>query len=1027
MEKKSPEISPNVVAKTFINQKNAVIRATLLRAVWSELILVFFRNVEEPGKFTQVINSILSYGFLSFCFSLYFRLKTPKFSTFARMKKLFLLDGFALMYRAFFAFGDNQRYTSTGINTTAAFGFTNTLLDVLNKEKPTHIAVVFDTPAQTQRHVDFEAYKAHREEMPEGLRVGIPYIKKIVEAFNIPALEMDGYEADDVIGTLAKEAEKAGFQTYMMTPDKDFGQLVTENIFIYKPAKFGNPAEKMGVAEVCKKFEIERPEQVIDILGLWGDSADNIPGIPGVGEKTSKQLIQQFGSMENMYENTDQIKGKLRERVEQHKEQAFLSKKLATILLDAPVAFDEKALLYEAPDEEKIRELFTELEFRTLLKRVLGGASEPSSTVSAQTKKEKISTDNGQMNLFGSNDSSDILTEEGESNSEIKVFKTIDDVEHNYVLMETETEIDELVKILSSHTSFCFDSETTGLDEISAEIVGLSFSVKAHEGWYVPVPADQTEAKRLIQKFKPILENEAIEKVGQNIKYDLSVLENYDVHVRGKMFDTMLAHYLIQPDMRHGMDILSETYLKYTPVKIDELIGAKGKGKVQGNMRNVEPEIIKEYATEDADITMQLKHVFEPMLLASNTKKLFDEIEVPLIPVLAAMEREGIRIDKQALNEFSVILEKQVAVLDEEIQEMAGMKFNIASPKQLGDILFDHMKLDDKAKRTATKQYSTSEDTLTKLLGKHPIIQKILDFRGLQKLKSTYVDTLPLMINPKTKRVHTSYHQAVTATGRLSSNNPNLQNIPIKSENGREVRKAFVPRDENFLILSADYSQVELRIIAELSGDDNMQQAFIDGLDIHTATAAKVYGIDISAVTSDMRRNSKQVNFGIIYGISAFGLAQRLNIPRSEAAEIIKNYFIQYPRVKEYMDGNIAIAREKGYVETMLGRRRYLKDINSANAVVRGFAERNAINAPIQGSAADIIKIAMLKIQKDFTAANFKSKMLLQVHDELVFDAHKSEIETIKPIIHAGMVHAVKTKVPLEVEMGVGENWLEAH
>lgn len=930
-------------------------------------------------------------------------------------KKLFLLDAYALIYRAYFAFANNHRYNSKGLNTSAMFGFTNTLLEVLNKEKPTHIAVVFDTPAQTARHEEYTEYKAHREEMPEDLALSIPYIIRIIEAFDIPVIMSDGYEADDVIGTLAKKAEKHGFVTYMMTPDKDFGQLVDENILIYKPARLGNGAEILGVKEVCAKFEVQNPDQVRDILGLWGDSADNIPGIPGVGEKTAKELIKQFGSIENLLENTDKLKGKLQERVREHGEKAILSKRLATIWIDAPVELEEDKLIMSKPKEDLVREVFGELEFRTLMLKVLGETL----PVAAPTPKAPKPKDTNQMDLFGGGGEA---TEEAAA---VSPYRNIHDTEHNYILADTPEKRAELVAKLSAVQSFCFDSETTALDELSAEIVGLSFSIKEGEGYYVPVPADEAGAKAVLEEFRGVLESETIEKTGQNIKYDLSVLANYGITVQGPLFDTMVAHYLIQPDMRHGMDLLAQTYLNYAPVKIEELIGKKGKG--QGTMRDVEIEKIKEYAAEDADITLQLRNKFEPMLTETTTRKLFDEIEMPLVPVLAGMEREGIKLDKEAMAEFSIRLQKDIETFENDIYELAGERFNLNSPKQLGDILFIKLAIDDKAKKTATKQFATGEEILSKLVHKHPIVQKIMDYRMVQKLKSTYVDALPLLINAKTGRLHTSFNQTVAATGRLSSTAPNLQNIPIKTEQGREIRKSFVPRGEGYTLISADYSQVELRIIAHLSGDEGMIEAFSQKQDIHAATAAKIYGIELADVTSDMRRNAKSVNFGIIYGMSAFGLSEQLQIPRAEAGEIIKQYFIKYPRVKEYMDLSIERARENGYVETIMGRRRNLPDINSTNATVRGYAERNAINAPIQGTAADIIKLAMINIHADLKRLNTKSKMVLQVHDELVFDVHIDELDMLKPLIHDRMMNAVSLTVPLEVEVGVGQNWLEAH
>lgn len=939
-------------------------------------------------------------------------------------KKLFLLDAFALIYRAYFAFSNNHRVNSKGLNTSAILGFTNTLLEVLKKEKPTHIAVVFDTSEPTVRHIEFADYKANREEMPEDLSLAIPYIIKVIEGFNIPVLYSNGYEADDVIGTLAKKAEKEGFLTYMMTPDKDYGQLVSEHIKIYKPARLGNGAEILGETEVCKKWEIQHVNQLIDILGLMGDKVDNIPGIPGVGEKTAIQLIKDFGTIENLLENTDKLKGKLKEKVEQNKDKAIQSKRLATIICDVPIELNEKALELEEPNKEALKELFTELEFRRLAQQILGEditASEPEPTT---TKAKK--TDPNQTDLFGAaEESSDTTVKEAET-SETVVFKTIKDTPHNYVLADTKEKRTELITELLQQKAICFDTETTGLDAHNVELVGLSFAYKPTEAFYIPVPENRAKAQEIVNEFKSVLENENIRKIGQNIKYDLTVLKNYTIELKGELFDTMIAHFLIQPDMRHNMNVLAETYLHYSPVSIETLIGKKGKEQL--NMRNVATEEIKEYAAEDADITLQLQNVFEPMLEQTQTKKLFNEIEIPLIPVLADMEAEGIALDKNALHELSLALEKDIAVADDEIQKMAGTPFNISSPKQVGDILFEVLKIVEKPKKTKTGQYATGEDILTKLTGKHEIVGKILDYRELVKLKNTYVDTLPLLVNPKTGRIHTSYNQVVAVTGRLSSDNPNLQNIPIRTERGREIRKAFIPRNEDFILLSADYSQIELRIIAELSKDEGMIEAFKSGQDIHRATAAKVYNVSLEEVTSDMRRNAKMVNFGIIYGISAFGLSERLNIPRKEAAAIIENYFMKYPRIKEYMDESIASAKQKGYVETIMHRRRYLRDINSSNHTVRGFAERNAINAPIQGSAADMIKIAMINIHKDLKKHNLKSKMLLQVHDELVFDVHKSELEIIKPIIENRMKTAINTlQVPIEIEMGIGKNWLEAH
>lgn len=948
------------------------------------------------------------------------------------IKKLYLLDAYALIYRAYFAFSNNHRINSKGLNTSAILGFTNTLLEVLKKEKPTHIAVVFDTAEPTVRHTEFAEYKANREEIPEDLAASIPYIIKIIEGFHIPVLFSHGYEADDVIGTLAKKAEQQGYTTYMMTPDKDYGQLVSEKIFIYKPARLGNGVEILGPDEVCKKWEITNVSQVIDILGLMGDKVDNIPGIPGVGEKTAIQLIKEFGSIENMLENTDKLKGKLKEKVEQNKEKALQSKKLATIICDVPVEFDEKALVMEEPDKEALRALFTELEFRRLAEQLNLNTAEPKSEKPKEKSKAGlIKLNSDQIDMF----ESDVAVEEaaletisGDENEQPAnvVYKTIADVEHTYHLVDTKEKRTALIQTLMQQKAISLDTETTGLDANNSELVGLSFSFKPGEAYYVPVPENREEAQTLLNEFKPLYENEQIIKIGQNIKYDLSVLKWYDIELKGKLFDTMLAHFLIKPEMRHNMNVLSETYLGYSPVSIETLIGKKGKGQL--NMREVPIEQIKDYAAEDADVTLQLKEKFEPMLKNTSTQQLFEEVEVPLIPVLADMEAEGITLDKAALAELSLALEKDILAIETEIQQLAGTPFNVSSPKQVGDILFEILKIVDKPKKTKTGQYATGEDVLVKLVGKHEIVGKILDYRELVKLKNTYVDTLPLLVNPRTNRIHTSYNQVVAVTGRLSSDNPNLQNIPIRTIRGKEIRKAFVARDENHVLLSADYSQIELRIIAELSKDEGMIEAFQSGQDIHQTTASKVYNVPLEEVTSEMRRNAKMVNFGIIYGISAFGLSERLNIPRKEAAGIIDNYFAKYPRIKAYMDESIDIAREKGYVETIRGRRRYLRDINSSNHTVRGYAERNAINAPIQGSAADMIKIAMINIHKDFKEKKLKSKMLLQVHDELVFDVWKEELEIVKPIIENRMKNAMTTlKVPMEVGMGTGVNWLDAH
>ncbi len=931
--------------------------------------------------------------------------------------KLFLLDGMALIYRAHFALSKSPRFTTAGLNTSAVFGFANTLLEVLKKESPSHIAVVFDTQAPTDRHVEFTEYKANREAMPEDLSAALPYVFKLIEGFNIPVITSDGFEADDIIGTLAKKAEKEGFQVYCMTPDKDFAQLVSENIFIYKPARMGNEAEKLGVKEVLEKWEIERIDQVIDILGLWGDAVDNIPGIPGIGEKTAKDLIKRYGSMENIIANSHELKGKQKENVENFAEQGLLSKRLATILLDAPVDFDAEEFKLIEPSKELLEPLFAELEFRTLGKRVFGEQftiAEASQKVTAQ------------MDLFGQMLPSkrEALPDDSDDESP-RIYLTINEVEHNYQLINDENGYKNLAQQLSQLSSICFDTETTSTDANNAELVGLSFSFKKSEAYYIPVPDDREKAIYILSFFKDVLENEKIEKVGQNIKYDILVLWWYSINVKGKLFDTMLAQYIVDADARNNMDIMANAYLNYSPISITTLIGAKGKN--QGNMRDVEVERVVDYAAEDADVTLQLKTVLDQLLDENEGRKLFEEVETPLVYVLADMERTGVKIDQPTLQVFSKDLEVDIKNLEEKIYELAGVKFNIASPKQLGEVLFDKLQLDPKAKKTKTGQYQTGEDVLTALSHKSPIVQFILDFRSLQKLKSTYVDALPEMINHKTGRVHTSYNQAVASTGRLSSNNPNLQNIPIKTERGREVRKAFIPKDDEHVILSADYSQIELRIIAEIADEKNMLEAFKNGIDIHTATAAKVYGLHLDEVTSTHRRNAKAVNFGIIYGQSAFGLSQNLGIPRKEAQEIIENYFNQYPGIKKYMSDTIEFARENGYVETIMKRRRYLRDINSANATVRGFAERNAINAPIQGSAADMIKYAMINIFNEINARKLNSKMTMQVHDELVFEVHKSEVEEMKALVREKMQNAIKLNVPILVEVGVGNNWLEAH
>ena len=934
-------------------------------------------------------------------------------------KKLFLFDAFALIYRAYFAFAKNPRINSKGQDTSAVLGLVNTLMDVQMKEQPTHWAICFDTSEPTERHIEYKEYKAQREAMPEGISTALPAIFKLMEALNIPVIAKPGFEADDVIGTLAKKAEKEGFTTYMMTPDKDFAQLVSDNIYMYRPPRMGNGAEIWGIPQVLKKFEITRVEQVIDYLGMMGDAADNIPGIPGVGDKTAKKLLGLYDSMEGLYENTHDLKGKQREKVEDNKELAFLSKKLATINLAVPVAFEADNLLRVPMNKEAVKELFLDLEFRRLAERWFG--QEAAETKQTETNKESKSNkkpaDTAQTDLFGSND-------EGEANLFTSAYKTLESEKPQYKLVESIEDCKALAEKLSVLKSFAFDTETTSLNAIQAEIVGISFSFRSKEAYYIPLGTDENKRTEILAVFKPLFENTRIEKVGQNIKYDLHILANYGIELKGAFFDTMIAHYLLEADMRHNMNVLAETYLNYSPVKIESIIG---KGKAQVNMRDISPTKVKDYACEDADITWQLKEIFAPRLKEEDLFELFTTMEMPLVSVLAKMEREGINLNVKGLHVFSKELEAAALSSQTKIFELAEMEFNIASPKQMGEVLFDHLKLDDKAKKTKTGQYSTGEEVLSKLKDKHPIIDHILDFRSLQKLRSTYVEALPELINPKTKHIHTSFNQAVAATGRLSSNNPNLQNIPIRTEKGKEVRKAFIPRNENHVLLAADYSQVELRLIAEMSEDPVMMDAFQKGLDIHAATASKVFGVPLEEVTREMRSNAKTVNFGIIYGVSAFGLSQQSTLSRKEAAEIITSYFATYPKLKAYMDANIAFAREHGYVKTLMNRKRRLKDINSRNGVVRGHSERNAINAPVQGSAADVIKLAMIKVQADIEAQGLQSKMILQVHDELVFDALKTEVPQLKILIKNAMENVFESKVPLTVDIGEGTTWLEAH
>lgn len=1007
-------------------------------------------------------------------------------------QKLFLLDAYALIYRAHFAFNKNPRITTRGLNTSCIFGFMNSLLEVLTKEKPTHIGVAFDTSKKTFRHEQFEQYKATRQSQPEDITVAVPYIKQIVEAMHIPLLLLDGYEADDIIGTLAKRACATGdFEVYMMTPDKDYGQLVDECVYIYKPAFMGKPAEKLGVNEILERWQIERIEQVTDILGLMGDSVDNIPGIPGVGEKTAQKLIADFGSVENLIANADKLKGKLKENVVNFAQQGLLSKQLATIHLNVPIDFNPDSLLLTEYDKPRLAALMDELEFRQLKGRLLGANYDTPSLPQVKTPSGKAPS--GQMDLFApavpapakpsgaedlpflfdnngaatpnapaklaasrstkvevasaSADSAvselpaESIAVEDEPGTDRSAFmdgphdldesqmaeprKDIYAVRHDYRLVDTPELRESLAYFLGKQAAICFDSETTALDPVEADLVGLAFAYRKGEAFYVPVPENREEAQAIINVFRPVLENPEIIKIGQNLKYDVLMLKKYGIEVQGKLFDTMLAHYLIEPEQRHNMDIMAMTYLNYNPVSIEELIGKKGPKQL--NMRDVAIEQVVEYAAEDADITLQLKEIFAPMLERDHLNKLFEQVEMPLVRVLADLELEGVRVDTNALAELSATLETDMRQVQQEIYDIAGMPFNIGSPKQLGEVLFEKLKLDKNAKKTRTGQYATGEEILSKLEEEHEIARKILDYRELIKLKNTYVDALPLLISKRDGRIHTSFNQAVAATGRLSSTNPNLQNIPIRTPRGQEIRKAFVSRSEEFVIMSADYSQIELRIMAAFSGDQTMLDAFNNGVDIHTSTASKVFRVPLDEVTGDMRRKAKTINFGIIYGISAFGLSQRLKIPRKEAAQIIDDYFVQFPAVKAYMDASIEKARQCGYAETILGRRRYLRDINSRNITDRQFAERNAINAPIQGSAADMIKIAMIRIHDYLRENRLKSKMILTVHDELVFDAHRDEIETLRTNVADLMRNAIPMGVTMETGIGIGENWLQAH
>ncbi|MBI6120636.1 DNA polymerase I [Salegentibacter maritimus] len=939
-------------------------------------------------------------------------------------KRLFLVDAYALIFRGYYAFIKNPRINSKGFDTSAIMGFMNSLFDVIRREKPDHLAVCFDKEGSQVRTEMFAEYKANRDATPEPIKDAIPIIQDILKAMHIPVVELAGCEADDIIGTLAKQAEKENYQVFMVTPDKDFAQLVSENIFMYRPARMGNGIEIWGIPEVQKKFEVERPEQVIDFLGMMGDAVDNIPGLPGVGEKTAKKFLKQFGSMEELLANTDQLKGKMKEKVESHAEQGILSKQLAAILTDCDVKFHAEDYELSQPDAKKVQEIFDELEFRRLkdqfIKLFSGEEDAPQTQVSNSPSAKKVSKNagEGQFSLFSGNDSEKIEATSGGR-------KSLKDTAHVYQSLNSKMARQIFLQNLAKQKSVCIDTETTSLNALEAALVGIAFSWETGKGFYLPFPEEKEKAQELIEELRPFFEDENIEKIGQNLKYDIKVLAKYNIEIKGKLFDTMIAHYLINPDMRHNMDVLAETYLNYTPQPISELIGKKGKN--QKSMREVPLDQQTEYGVEDADVTLQLKKFFEQELKEANTRKLFDNIEIPLVRVLAAMELEGIKLDEKFLKSLSDALDNDIKDLEKSIYEEAGEEFKISSPKQLGLVLFEKMKLVKKPKKTKTGQYSTSEDVLSNLVKEHKIVEDVLMYRALVKLQNTYVDSLPNQVQKATGRIHTDYVQTIASTGRLSSNNPNLQNIPIRTERGRQVRKAFVPRDENHILLAADYSQIELRIIAALSQEDNMIKAFKEGKDIHAATASQVFNVPIDEVSREQRSNAKTVNFGIIYGVSAFGLSNQTNLSRAEAKELIDTYYKTYPKLTGYIADQIDFARENGYVQTILGRRRYLKDINSQNAVVRGAAERNAVNAPIQGSAADIIKLAMINIYKKLNEGKFKTKMLLQVHDELVFDAHKDEVEEVKKIIQFEMENAYKLDVPLDVELGEGENWLEAH
>lgn len=930
--------------------------------------------------------------------------------------KLFLLDAYALIYRAYYAFIKNPRINSKGFNTSAILGFVNTLEEVLKKENPTHIGVAFDPAGPTFRHKAFEQYKAQREETPEAIRLSVPIIKEIIKAYRIPILEVSGYEADDVIGTLATKAGNQGITTYMMTPDKDYGQLVTDHVFMYRPKYGDKEFEVMGVEQIKAKFNIQLPTQVIDMLGLMGDSSDNIPGCPGVGEKTAQKLIAEFGSIENLLEHTDQLKGALKTKVEANREMISFSKFLATIKVDVPIQLDMDSLVRKEADEDTLRKIFEELEFRTLMERIFKKEPSHTSPISGTLfNKESGPIQGNLFEEFTPNNTNE------ENNSSLK---SLNSLKYDYQLADTKRKRSQIIKKLLTSEILALDTETTGTDPMMAELVGMSFCITENQAFYVPIPAEREEAIKIVKEFEPVFKNENSLKVGQNIKYDLLVLQNYGIEVKGKLFDTMVAHYVLQPELYHNMDYLAEIYLHYQTIHIDELIGPKGKG--QKNMRDLSPEDVYLYACEDADVTLKLKNILEKELKKNDAEELFYDIEMPLVPVLVNIESNGVRLDTEALKQSSEHFTARLQNIEREIYDLAGVKFNIASPKQVGEILFDKLKITEKAKKTKTGQYVTSEEVLESLRNKHDIIGKILEYRGLKKLLSTYIDALPQLINPKTGRIHTSFNQTVTATGRLSSSNPNLQNIPIRDEDGKEIRKAFIP-DDDCSFFSADYSQIELRIMAHLSGDKNMIDAFLSGYDIHAATAAKIYKIDIKEVTADMRRKAKTANFGIIYGISIFGLAERMNVDRKEAKELIEGYFKTYPQVKAYMDKSIQVAREHGYVETIFHRKRFLPDINSRNAVVRGYAERNAINAPIQGSAADIIKVAMARIYERFKTEGLKAKMILQVHDELNFSVPAEEKKIVEQVVIEEMEKAYSMHVPLKADCGWGTNWLEAH